>query len=129
MFRLLCLSLFGSAFVIATGISLAQDEKKEEKKKGFQRDPAVQFKQLDADGDGKLTLKEFKEAQTKMAEKMAEKGFTKIQEVYKEKPDLLDKMYAAYDKNKDGSVTLEEFKAGQEKARELTKDLFFKKKS
>lgn len=126
MVRMTSVLALAFGFLSLSVMGFAQDEKKA-KGKGFQRDPGEVFKQMDADGDGKVTLKEFKEAQNKQAEKMAEKGFTKIKEVYKEKPDLLDKMFAAYDKDKKGFVTLEQFKEGGEKARELMKELFKKK--
>lgn len=58
------------------------------------RDPAEVFKKLDANGDGKVSLEEFK------AGPAGKKDPAKAEEIFKKK-----------DKDNDGSLTLEEFSA------------------
>jgi|TARA_Y100000385_G_scaffold48179_1_gene44696 Ca2+-binding EF-hand superfamily protein len=70
--------------------SVAQAEEKAKKKP----DPAKMFEKKDADGDGALTLEEFKAGMKGKALENAEKRFEKL------------------DKDGDGKVTLEEMKAG-----------------
>jgi Ca2+-binding EF-hand superfamily protein len=70
--------------------SVAQAEEKSKKKP----DPAKMFEKKDADGDGALTLEEFKAGMKGKALENAEKRFEKL------------------DKDGDGKVTLEEMKAG-----------------
>lgn len=60
-------------------------------------DPEAQFKKLDANSDGKLSLDELKgKAEGKKAE-------------------AAEKRFKALDKDNDGSVSLDEYKAGFEK--------------
>ncbi len=59
--------------------------------------PEEAFKKLDADGDGSVTLAEFK------ASPMGKRDETKAEERYKK-----------LDANGDGKMTLEEFKAGRQ---------------
>jgi Ca2+-binding EF-hand superfamily protein len=70
--------------------ALAQEKKKP--------DPEAQFKRLDANSDGKLTLEEFTAKRKDDATKERAK-----------------KQFAQLDKNSDGNVTLEEFKARAKK--------------
>jgi len=80
------------ALFIGAGWSTAADDNKPK------RDPEALFKKLDADGDGKLTLEEFK--------KLGELGAGKL----KDKPELLERIFKKLDANGDSSLTLEEFK-------------------
>ena len=80
-----------TAGVFATPVA-AQDEKK--------GDPEARFKRLDKDGDGKLTLEEFKGNRTGEKAEQAEKQFKRI------------------DKDGDSKLTLDEYKAGQRKKKD-----------
>jgi hypothetical protein len=60
-------------------------------------DPEAQFKKMDKDSDGKLSLEEFKGKRQGDKATKAEERFKKL------------------DKNSDNSLSLEEFKAGQRK--------------
>ena len=66
-----------------------------EKKK--KKDLDAQFKKMDKDSDGKLTLEEYKGKRTGKKAERAEKLFKRL------------------DKNSDGSLTLEEFKTRKKK--------------
>jgi hypothetical protein len=98
MKKLLSLSLALAVCAAPVVPAFAADppEKKPEKK---QPDPAEQFKRLDKNTDGKLTLEEFK---GKREEAQAKKAFERI------------------DTNKDGGISLEEFKAFREKQKKKT---------
>ncbi len=61
-------------------------------KEGEKADPEAQFKKMDKDSDGKVTLEEF------VGKKDGEKA------------DKAKAAFAKLDKNSDGSLTLEEFK-------------------
>jgi Ca2+-binding EF-hand superfamily protein len=74
------------------GVVLA--EKGEKGEKGKRPNPAKVFGKKDADGDGKLSLEEFK---TGMPEKALAKADTRFKRL---------------DTNGDGSLSLEEFEAG-----------------
>lgn len=87
MKKFLALALIAAMF--SPGILFAQDKKKP--------DPEAQFKKLDKDGDGKVSLAEFKGKRT------GDKA-TKAEEQFKKR-----------DKDSDGFLTLEEFKAGGKK--------------
>lgn len=126
MLRFAMVCFVAAGFLAVSAMGFAQDEKKTKGKGGF-GDPEAVFKKMDENGDGKVSKEEFKKAQTAQAEKMAEKGFEGLKKAYADKPDLLDKMFAAMDTNKDGYLDLEEFKTGREKTRELTKEIFKKK--
>ena len=67
---------------------------KAEEKAKKKSDPAKMFEKKDADGDGALTLDEFKKGMKEKQLETAEKRFKKL------------------DKDGDGKVTLEEMKAG-----------------
>lgn len=126
MIRMASVVALAFGFLSLSVVGFAQDEKKG-KGKGAFADPEAQFKRMDENGDGKVSKEEFKKAQNTMAEKMAEAGKDGLKKAFTDKPDLLDKMFAAQDTNKDGYLSLEEFKTGREKTRELRKDLFKKK--
>lgn len=126
MIRMASVVALAFGFLSLSVVGFAQDEKKG-KGKGAFADPEAQFKRMDENGDGKVSKEEFKKAQNTMAEKMAEAGKDGLKKAFTDKPDLLDKMFAAQDTNKDGYLSLEEFKTGREKTRELLKDLFKKK--
>src|SRR5712691_13070218 len=57
------------------------------------------FKKMDANGDGKLTLEEFKKA-------VESRATGKL----KDNPEMIGKVFERMDANGDGYVTLEEFK-------------------
>jgi Ca2+-binding EF-hand superfamily protein len=87
-----------AVLAVGTTLALAADEKPAaagaagaEKPK---RDPAEIFKKLDANGDGKVSLEEFK------AGPIGKKDPAKAEEIFKKK-----------DTNGDGSLSLEEFSA------------------
>jgi Ca2+-binding EF-hand superfamily protein len=81
-----------SALALATTFATAADAPaKGEKKKA---DPEAMFKKLDADGNGSLSLEEFK------AGPMGKKDPAKAEEIFKKK-----------DTNNDGSLSLQEFEA------------------
>jgi len=99
-----------AALALGTMFASAADEKKEapakteakpeakpgEKPKGDKpkRDPAEMFKKLDTNGDGKISLEEFK------ASPMGQKDAAKAEEFFNKK-----------DKDGDKSLSLEEFSA------------------
>ena len=65
---------------------------------GRQRDPAAAFQRLDADGNGKLSKEEFK--------KLATLG----QGIFKDRPEVLDRLFERLDADKDGALSLDEYK-------------------
>jgi hypothetical protein len=77
---------------------LAAAEGKDKDKKGKGANPERAFKKLDTNGDGKLTLDEFKAS------------------LKPEQAVRADRMFARMDANSDKSVSLEEFKAFREQA-------------
>lgn len=80
-----------AVLAIASGFAFAQDSPKKERK---QRDPEAVFKKLDTDGNGSLSLDEFKASPMgKRNEERATKIFGKM------------------DADSNGSVSLDEFKA------------------
>jgi Ca2+-binding EF-hand superfamily protein len=91
MFRSLCVGALFTAVCSSGLTTLAADAPKKE------RDPAKFFQKKDANGDGFLTLEEFKAG---MPEKAAEKAGAR---------------FAKLDANGDAKVSLDEFKAGMEK--------------
>ena len=90
----------GVAGLLVVGAADAAEGKGKGKGKGEGKGAPAEkhFKKKDTNGDGKLTLEEFKAGMP--AERSAR----------------ADKVFARFDKNGDGSVTLEEFKAGHEQA-------------
>ena len=90
----LLMLLATAGFVFALFANPISAQEKDKKKK---RDPEAIFKKLDKDGNGKLTLEEFKGKRTGEKAEAAEKRFKRL------------------DKDGDGSVTLEEFKAAFKK--------------
>lgn len=80
-----------TAVCLLPGLAFAQ---KGEKGQGKRPDPAKVFSRKDADGDGKLSLDEFKAG-------MPEKALAKA-----------DNRFKKLDTNGDGSLSLEEFEAG-----------------
>jgi Ca2+-binding EF-hand superfamily protein len=92
-----------------------------------------QFKKLDKDGDGQLTLDEFKgrRAEGKMAEELFkildknEDGKVCIEEFKDKPPEFRFKMM---DKDGDGVLTFEEFKGRREKPEDVEKaEQYFKR--
>jgi hypothetical protein len=69
------------------------------------------FKKMDANGDGKLTLEEFKKA-------VESRPKGKL----KDNPEMVAKIFERMDANGDGYVTLAEFKKFREKMAERLKD-------
>jgi Ca2+-binding EF-hand superfamily protein len=88
-----------TAVCLLSGIALAEKGDKGDKGGGKRPDPARVFKKKDADGDGKLSLEEFKAG-------MPEKALTKADDRFKK-----------LDTNGDGSLSLEEFEAGMQRQR------------
>ena len=88
----------GAGLIGAQSVSAGhQDDKK---KADFEAD----FKKLDGNSDGKVTLEEFKEKATE-----------------KQKP-RADQIFARMDKDSDGKVTLEEYKEFRNTPRKKKKD-------
>jgi hypothetical protein len=85
-----CIKTLG-ILAIASSFALAQDAPKKER---GQRNPEAAFKKLDTDGDGSLSLEEFK------ASPRAKKNETRATEVF-----------GKMDADSNGSVSLDEFKA------------------
>lgn len=97
MFRAFCVAALVAGCCFGAMTSLAADAPKKE------RDPAKFFDKKDADGDGFLTLDEFKAG---MPEKAAGKA---------------DARFAKIDANGDSKVSRDELKAGMEKAQKRKK--------
>ena len=85
-----------SALALATTLSFAQDKPKGPHGPGKPGHPKPEeiFKKLDADGDGNVTLEEFKKGPKS-----------------KEHPEKAEEIFKKIDANSDGNITLEEFKA------------------
>src|ERR1700722_20781743 len=79
-------------FCVLSSALPAQDEKARPK-----YDPAVLFKRLDTNGDGKLTKAEFMK-------------LTQLSPALKDKPEAAAALFEALDTNKDGFLSLDEFK-------------------
>lgn len=77
------------ATLLAAGFAAPSFADKEGKGK---QDPEARFQKLDSNGDGKLTLDEFKAGM--------------------KNPDRAEKLFKKLDANGDGVVTLDEYKAG-----------------
>ena len=86
-----CIQTLG-ILAIASSFAIAQDAPKKEG--GKKRDPEAVFKKIDTDGNGSLSLDEFKASP--MGRKNEERA---------------TKMFGKMDADSDGSVTLDEFKA------------------
>lgn len=93
------LALIGLSVLTAASLSMAQEEHAKKGDKGAAKDPAARkadaaerFKKMDTNGDGKLSLDEFKAAMTKLPAADAEKKFTDA------------------DTDKDGALTPDELK-------------------
>lgn len=88
---------------LAVGIAQAEDEKGKGKGKGKGGDPAkraeMMIKKLDTDGNGTISKEEF--AAGPMAKKAKESG----------KEGMIDKAFAARDKNSDGQLDKAELSA------------------
>lgn len=83
--------------VLATSLSFAADKPAGPPRgpgQGGHPKPEEIFKKLDADGDGNVTLEEFKKSPRA-----------------KENPEKAEEIFKKIDANSDGNITLEEFKA------------------
>jgi Ca2+-binding EF-hand superfamily protein len=94
MKKLFC-ALLAVAVAFGTSGLMAAPEKPKEKKS-----PEDQFKQMDKNGDGKVSLEEF------------------LGKREGEKKAAAEKQFAAKDADKDGSLSLEEFKAPAKKKKD-----------
>ena len=88
-----------TAIAICTMVATAAEEKKGGDKP--KPNPEEIFKKLDANGDGKLSLEEFKAGPR-----------------YKKDASTAEADFKARDKDGDGSISLDEFKAGGHKKHE-----------
>ena len=83
-----------SIMAIAASLSFGQDAPKGPKGEGKRPDPEKVFKKLDTDGNGTVSLKEFK------ASPRGQKDEAKAEQIFKK-----------IDADSDGELTLKEFKA------------------
>jgi hypothetical protein len=101
------LAAAAAALALTVAPARADDEKPKPDQPGAGQlgrrgNPERMFKRLDADGDGKLSLDEFK--------KIAERGQGRLT------AEMAERMFTRLDKNKDGALTpdeLKEFGAGR----------------
>src|SRR5947207_2622766 len=112
MLRLLCASLAG-ALMLSSGLAHADDAPAKGKRL-FARGPEFLFHKIDADGDGVITLAEFKDALGK---------FPKLAD----KPEIIEKIFDKLDADGDGKITPDEFKKLEE-IKEKFQELREKKK-
>lgn len=96
MSRYLAGPLLPAALVACCLVPAAAFAQKGAKGQGKRPDPAKIFQKRDADGDGSLTLEEFKTGMPEKAVARADVRFKKL------------------DTNGDGKLSLEEFKAGMQ---------------
>jgi Ca2+-binding EF-hand superfamily protein len=79
--------------------------------KGQKPDPAARFAKMDADGNGSVSLEEFKASHEKRMEAMKKhKGENAPAEGRTPPPP--EKIFERMDRNGDGAISLEEFKSG-----------------
>ena len=90
-----------TALLLASALATAAPEKTDAKPGKPKASPEEAFKKLDKDGDGSLTLEEFKASGR-----------------FKKNPADADAAFAKKDTNKDSKLSLEEFKAGSSKKKE-----------
>jgi hypothetical protein len=125
MTRLFGLGALLAAFVLAMGPAGVTGQDREQQKKGLfgKGDPEAMFKKLDADGDGKLTKKEFLKVLEPIKDMLKDKLGDKAEFLDK----VMDRMWQQIDPDGKG-VTLDQFKERMGKFKDFGKDLFKKKK-
>ena len=82
-------------------------------------DPEVVFKAMDKDGNGSISLDEFKAAHEKRVAAMKERMGDKWDESRASKMPSSEDVFKKTDADSDGAVTLEEMKQAREKRREM----------
>jgi len=98
--------------MVAVGAACGDDTKSGSKKgKNARGGPEAVFKKMDANGDGFISLDEFKKAIE-----------SRPQSKLKDHPEMIDKVFQRMDTNGDGKISLEEFKAAREKMAERLKN-------
>jgi len=95
--------------LFAAGASLA--ESGQGKEGGQKHDPAKKFAKMDADGNGSVSMEEFKAAHEKRMAAMKDKMGDKERPEGAKTPPAPEERFAQIDANGDGAISLEELSA------------------